>query len=210
MHLDRSYLVTGALALLLALGLCAAPAHAADTFDIDPNHSEVSFQVRHFVTPVRGEFGDFGGSVVMDGANPAASSVDFWIDANSIDTRNDNRDQHLRSEDFFSVEQNPRITFESSQVKKTGDDTYDVTGTLTLRGVSKQVTLPVTYLGSIADGRGNTRAGFATETTLNRKDYGINWNQALDQGGFVLGDDVTVAIDLETIQQKLEADASGR
>jgi len=210
MTVDRSLLEAGVLALLLTLAAGAAPARAADTFNIDPNHSEVSFQVRHFVTPVRGEFGNFGGTVVMDAADPSSSSVQFWINTESIDTRNDRRDQHLRSEDFFYVEKNPQITFQSDKVEKTGENTYDVSGTLTMRGVSQQVTLPVTYLGSISDGRGNTRAGFSTGTTLNRKDYGINWNQALDQGGFVLGDDVSVAIDLETIQKKDDGDQAGR
>lgn len=208
MSFGKLRLAAGVAALALAVTLCAVPAHAAETFKVDPNHSEVSFQIRHLVTQVRGGFNDFGGTVVMDPADPAASSVDFWIDAGSVDTRNDKRDQHLRSEDFFYVEQNPRITFESSTVQKTGDDTYDVTGTLTMRGVSKQVTLPVTFAGTAPDPWGNVRAGFSTSTTVDRKDYGINWNQALDQGGFLLGDDVAITINLEAVQQKEEQAAS--
>jgi polyisoprenoid-binding protein YceI len=212
MSYGKLHLAAGvaALALALAVTLCAAPAHAAETFKVDPNHSEVSFQIRHLLTQVRGGFNDFGGTVVMDPSDPAASSVDFWIDAGSIDTRNDQRDQHLRSEDFFYVEQNPRITFESSAVQKTGENTYDVTGTLTLRGVSKRVTLPVTFAGTAPDPWGNVRAGFSTSTTVDRKEYGIHWNQALDQGGFLLGDDVAISINLEAVQQKEEKQVAGR
>jgi len=206
MHFHRFHLTLGAVALLVALALCAAPAHA-DTFSIDPSHSEVSFQVRHLLTQVRGGFNDFGGTVAMDPAHPAESSVEFWIDANTIDTRNDKRDQHLRSEDFFYVEEYPRITFKSSDVKKTGENTYGVAGTLTMRGVTQQVTLPVTFAGTASDPWGNTRAGFSTETTLDRKEYGINWNQALDQGGYLLSDDVEITINLEAVRQKEEEQA---
>ena len=138
----------------------------------------------------------------MDPKNLPASSVEFHIKAASIDTGNQaDRDKHLRTADFFDVEKYPEITFKSESIKATGKDKYDVTGTLTLHGVSKKVTLPVTYLGQAKDPWGNTRAGFETETTLNRKDYGIVWNKALDSGGVLLGDDVKVDIDLETVKK---------
>ena len=182
---------------------------AADVHTIDAGHSEVSFQIRHLVTQVRGNFNDYEGTINLDPANLEKSSVDFRIKAASIDTNHADRDKHLRAEDFFFVEKHPEITFKSKSVKKTGKDTYDVAGTLTMRGVSKEVTLPVAYLGAVKDPWGNEKAGFATEVTLNRKDYGINWNAALDNGGFVLSDEVKVSINLET-QKKKDAAAKGK
>jgi polyisoprenoid-binding protein YceI len=192
---------------LFAAALIAASTVAAraDVYSIDKGHSEVSFQVRHLVTQVRGNFNDYQGTINLDPANLEHSSVDFQIKADSIDTNLPDRDKHLRSEDFFFVEKYPQITFKSKSVKKTGKDTYDVAGTLTLRGVSKDVTLPVTFLGTVKDPWGNEKAGFATDLTLNRKDYGINWNAALDNGGVVLSDDVKISINLETQKKKAEA-----
>jgi len=197
--------ITFALATMLAI-----PALAADTFTIDPVHSEAAFQVRHLVTKVRGQFGEFSGTIEMDAENAASSSVSFEIAAASIDTFNEDRDTHLRSADFFDVENFPKITFTSKNVTKTGDEAYDVTGDLTIRGVTREVTLPVTFLGRATDPWGNTKAGFETGTVLDRKDYGINWNRALDQGGFILGDDVTVIINLETLLVKPEGEDAGR
>lgn len=189
----------------LALALLALPTQAAvETYSIDRAHSEAAFQVRHFVTLVRGQFDSYQGTIRVNTENLEASSVEFEIDATSINTFNDRRDNHLRTDDFFSVEKHPKITFKSSKITKTGQNTYDVTGTLTLRGVSKDITLPVEFLGTLKTPFGDTRAGFSATTTLNRKDYGINWNAALDQGGFVLGDDVKIIINLETVLQKPE------
>ena len=170
----------------------------AETYTIDPGHSEVSFQIRHMVSNVRGRFNDFAGAVNMDPKNPAASSVEFHIKAASIDTNVADRDKHLRSADFFDVEKFPEITFKSKSVKATGKNQYAVTGTLTMHGVSKDITLPVTFGGEAKDPWGGTRAGFETGATLNRKDYGIVWNKAIDNGGVLLGDDVKVEINLET------------
>ena len=195
-------MTTFAAALLMMTAMTAMPALAADVYTVDKNHSEVSFQVRHLVTQVRGNFNDYEGTINLDPANLEKSSVDFRIKAASIDTNNADRDKHLRTEEFFFVEKYPEITFQSKSIKKAGKDTYNVTGTLTMRGVAKEVTLPVTWLGAVKDPRGNEKAGFATELTLNRKDYGINWNAALDNGGFVLGDDVKVSINLETQKKK--------
>ena len=189
---------------LLAAALIATSAAAvrADVYTIDKGHSEVSFQVRHLVTQVRGGFNDYEGTINLDPANLEKSSVDFKIKAASIDTNLPDRDKHLKGEDFFFVEKYPDITFKSKGIKKTGKDTYDVAGTLTMRGVSKEVTLPVTFLGTVKDPWGNEKAGFATDLTLNRKDYGINWNAALDNGGVVLSDDVKIEINLETQKKK--------
>jgi polyisoprenoid-binding protein YceI len=195
---------------LFAAALTAMPVLAAEVHNIDASHSEVSFQLRHLVTQVRGNFNDYEGTINLDPANLEKSSVDFRIKAASIDTNNADRDKHLRGEDFFFVEKHPDITFKSKSIKKADKDTYNVAGTLTMRGVSKEVTLPVTYLGSVKDPWGNQKAGFATEVTLNRKDYGINWNAALDNGGFVLSDEVKVSINLETQQKKEAAAAKGK
>jgi polyisoprenoid-binding protein YceI len=137
----------------------------------------------------------------MDAAKPEASSVTFKIDASSIDTDNADRDKHLRSPDFFDVADHPAITFTSEKVRATGKDRYAVTGTLTMHGVAKTITLPVSFLGAGKDPWGNVRSGFSTSVTLNRKDFGINWNKALDNGGLLLGEDVAVTIDLETVKQ---------
>ena len=179
--------------------LAALPAQA-ESYKIDPSHSEVGFTIRHLVSNVRGRFNDFAGTVDMDPKAPQKGSVDFQIKATSIDTANADRDKHLRTADFFDVEKYPEITFKSDSVKPAGKDKYNVTGTLTMHGVSKKVTLPVTYLGEAKDPWGNTRAGFETSVKLNRKDYGIVWNKAVDNGGVLLGDDVNVSINLETIK----------
>lgn len=154
------------------------------------------------MTKVRGRFTDFLGTIVANPAKPEASSVEFAIKAASIDTDNENRDKDLRSANFFDVEKFPEITFKSSKVKPAGKDRYDVTGTLVMHGVSREVTLPVTFLGSVPtkdrQGREGAKAGFETSLTLNRKEFDITWNRALDNGGVMLGDDVLVQINLET------------
>ena len=188
--------------LTLAVAILAAPLFA-DTYTIDKAHSEATFTVRHFVSKVSGKFDDFAGTVTGDLSKPDAASVEFAIKTASVDTGVANRDNHLRSADFFDAEKNPEITFKSTSIKPTGTkNLFNVTGNLTMRGVTKQVTLPVEFLGFAKDPGGNTRAGFTAHTTLNRKDYGINWNKALDEGGFMLSDDVDITINLETVKKK--------
>ena len=187
--------------VLAMLALAAGPAFAADTLVIDRSHSEAGFQVRHLFSNVRGRFGAFEGTIAMNAAKPEASSVAFKIDAASIDTDHADRDKHLRSPDFFDVANHPAITFVSEKIRATGKDRYAVTGTLTMRGVAKTITLPVSFLGAGKDPWGNERAGFSTSVTLNRKDFGILWNKSLDNGGLLLGDDVAVTIDLEAVKQ---------
>ena len=186
---------------LLALSIAAAAVLSAETYTIDKNHSDASFQIRHFASKVRGRFSDFEGTIQADPAKPEASSVVFTIKTASIDTNQPDRDKHLRTADFFDVEKFPEITFKSSKFTPAGKDKYDVTGTLTMHGVSKEVTLPVTFLGSMKDPRGNEVASFEIETKLNRKDFGINWNKTLDNGGVMLSDDVDISISLETKKQ---------
>ena len=183
---------------IVAAILVAASAFAADSFVVDKNHSEAVFQVRHIVSRVSGKFDDFTGSISVDPANPAASSVEFTIKTPSINTGVADRDKHLRSADFFEVEKFPEISFKSTSVKPTSrKDVYDVTGTFTMHGVTKTITLPVEFLGFAKDPRGNQRAGFTARTKLNRKDYGIVWNRALDNGGTLLSDDVDITVNIE-------------
>jgi polyisoprenoid-binding protein YceI len=185
----------------LAALLLASPA-LADTWNVDKNHSETSFQIRHLMSRVRGHFNDFAGTIVADPAKPDSATVEFTIKTASIDTGNEGRDKDLRSANFFEVEKYPEITFKSTRFKSTGKDKYDVTGTLTMHGVTKEVTLPVVFLGFGKDPWGNERAGFSIDLTLNRKDYGISWNKALDNGGALLGDDVVISINLESVKKK--------
>jgi polyisoprenoid-binding protein YceI len=169
------------------------------TFTFDKAHSEVTFQVRHLLTKVRGRFGDFEGTIEFDEAKPAESFVRFAVQAASIDTSQPDRDAHLRSADFFKVDEFPALTFVSQSVKAKGGDVYDVVGILTIRGVAKTITLPVSYLGQAVDPWGNTKLAFETETTINRKDYGLNWNAALETGGFLVGDDVKISVSIQAV-----------
>lgn len=194
MKFIRSILIISLIATPL---LAQTPAAAPEAWAVDKNHSNVIFKVRHLVANVSGSFNDFGADINIDRANPANSSVEFTIQTASIDTANQNRDNHLKSPDFFEVEKYPTIHFKSTSVKPKSKTEFAVTGDLTMHGVTKSVTLPVTFLGFGKDGRGNEKAGFSIETTLNRKDYGIVWNRTFDDGGVLLGDDVKVAIDLE-------------
>ena len=170
----------------------------AETYTVDKEHSEAMFRVRHLVSFVSGKFEDFDGTVNLDPKNPSATTVTFHLKAASINTGVADRDNHLRSADFFDAAKYPEISFTSTSVKPSGTkDVYSVTGNLTMHGITKQVTLPVTFMGFIKDPWGNEKAGFTLETTLNRKDYGITWNKALDNGGVVVGDEVTITIDVE-------------
>ncbi|MCZ7650495.1 MAG: YceI family protein [Thermoanaerobaculia bacterium] len=188
--------LTLALAFTLLALAAALPAAAATTWVVDPAHSNVDFVVRHLMANVRGQFTEFDATVVMD-PDPAKSSVEFTIQAKSIDTANEQRDTHLRSPDFFDVEKHPTITFRSTEIRRKGENAYEVTGPLTMRGVTQVITLPVSFLGELVDPWGNTKIGFETETRLDRKEYGINWNQALDRGGLLLSDEVRVEIGLQ-------------
>jgi polyisoprenoid-binding protein YceI len=194
-------------AVLAAALAAASPALAADTYQFDKAHTTVGFQVRHIVTMLGGKFQDFSGTIQVDRAKPESSSVEFTIQVASIFTNEPKRDEHLKSPDFFDAPTHPTIAFKSTSMKAAGKDSWLVTGDLTMRGVTKQVTLPVTFLGEGKDPWGNEKMGFETSTTLNRKDYGINWNKALDQGGVLVGDEVKVQISVEANKVKQTADA---
>ena len=194
------------LALALILGaLAVLPAQAADVYNVDPTHSEVSFTIRHMLSNVRGRFTDFSGVINLDPAKMTSSTVSFAVKATSIDTANGDRDKHLRSADFFDVEKYPEITFKSTAITAIDKTKYKVTGDFFLHGVTKKLTLTVTFLGTAKDPWGNERGAFETGTTLDRKEYAINWNKALDNGGVLLGDEVTVSINLESVKAKPEA-----
>ena len=189
-------------ALALALVSLASAASAAPlTFDIDQPHSQVGFSIRHFFSKVQGQFKDFSGTIVMDQAKPSASSVEVTIKAASISTDNDARDKHLRSPDFFAADSLPTLTFKSTKVVPAGKDKVQVTGDFTMHGVTKSVVLDVEFLGMGEVGVGGksfgTKAGFDATTTINRKDFGIDWNKALDQGGLMIGEDVAISLHIE-------------
>ena len=187
---------------LAAAVLAAVPATAADTYVVEKAHSDALFTIKHMMSRITGRFSDFSGTVNVDTANPAASSVEFTINAASVDTNLPDRDKDLRGPNFFDVDKYPTLTFKSSKITPASKDKFTVDGTLTMHGVSKPMSLAVEFLGFGKDPWGNDKAGFTLETTLNRKDYGLVWNKALDQGGFLLGDDVKVVINLETAKKK--------
>jgi polyisoprenoid-binding protein YceI len=174
----------------------------ARTFDVDPSHSEVTFQVRHLLTKVRGRFSTFTGTIRYDEAQPEQSSVEISIEAASIDTGEANRDTHLRSDDFFAVDKYPTLSFTSAGIAPAGNDRFDVTGDLTIRGVTKRITVPVSVLGKAIDPWGNEKLGLETEFTVNRKEFGLLWNAALETGGFLVGDDVKIALSLQAAARK--------
>ena len=197
-----------ALALAVALSFASAVQAAPTTYTIDNGHSNVGFSVRHIFSKVPGSFTKFSGAIVYDPAKPADSSVKAEIDASTVNTRNEKRDGHLKTEDFFFVEKNPTITFESTKVTPAGEGKLQVEGNLTMRGVTKPVVLDVTVLGA-AQNEKEAVAGFEAVTKVNRKDFGINWNRNLDQGGMLLGDDVEIRLDVEA-KWKNEAKAEAK
>jgi polyisoprenoid-binding protein YceI len=171
------------------------------TYRIDKAHSEAIFQVRHLVTKVRGRFTDFEGTIDFNESNPEQSSVNFTVQATSIDTAEPDRDKHLRTADFFDVETYPTISFRSKRITSRGGSDFDVVGDLTMHGVTKEIVLPVAHLGKAKDPWGGERVGFEAETSLNRKDFGLNWNAMLEAGGFLVGDDVKVSLQIQAVGQ---------
>jgi polyisoprenoid-binding protein YceI len=185
---------------LLVTALVATPLaaqNAPETWAVDKSHSRASFKVRHLMANFTGEFRDLDGTIHIDRAKPENSSVEFTIQTASISTGNDNRDNHLKSPDFFDAAKYPTITFKSTSIKPKSKNEFDVTGDFTMHGVTKRITVPVEFLGFGKGPRGGETAGFSIATVLNRKDYGVEWNRTLDEGGLLLGDDVKVSIELE-------------
>jgi polyisoprenoid-binding protein YceI len=185
-----------------ALVLIAASAAQAQTWTIDAGHSGAHFAVRHMmVSTVRGDMGKVSGSITYDGKNLAAAAVDATIDVTAISTRDEKRDAHLKSPDFFDVATYPTMTFKSKKVVPGADGAFKLVGDLTMRGVTKEVTLDVEALRPPVKMGNSTRTGTTATTKVNRQDFGVKWSRALDGGGVVVGDEVSVTIDLELIQQ---------
>jgi polyisoprenoid-binding protein YceI len=181
----------------------AAPALAELTgsYTIDPAHTRIGFVARHaMVTKVRGAFNEFDGTATLDGANPANSAARVTIKAASIDTRNAQRDGHLRSNDFLAMDEYPEITFVSTGARQVDDTTFELTGDLTIKGVTNPVTIPFTYEGAATDPFGNLRVGFDGSVTISRKDYGITWNAALEGGGVLVSDKVVLEFEISAIK----------
>ena len=172
------------------------------SWQIDLAHSHINFTVRHMmISKVRGTFETFSGSVNFDEANPANTTVDISIDAGSINTREEQRDGHLRSPDFLNADEFPTLTFKSTKVEQADEETGKLYGDLTIRGVSKPVVLDVEYAGQAKSPWGTTSAGFSAKTSINRTDWELNWNQALETGGILVGEKITIEIELELVKQ---------
>jgi polyisoprenoid-binding protein YceI len=185
---------------VLSAGLILLPTAAlATTYKVDREHTSVTFSVRHLFTRVTGRFDKFDGKIAFDPAKPQATAVEGAIDAASINTNVEKRDQHLRSRDFFDVEKFPQITFASTDVASTdpGGKSGKLNGKLTIRGVERPVVLDVEFLGEGKDPWGNVRAGFTARTKINRKDFGLNWNETLETGGVLVGDEIDIVIEAE-------------
>jgi len=177
------------------------PGYVAGTWTLDPAHSEVSFTVRHLaISKVRGTFEKFETTVVT-GENPEDTTLVATIDMSSVNTNQKDRDNHLRTSDFFAIDEYPTMEYRSTGVRQDGDD-FLLDGELTLRGVTKPVTLRGEFGGIITDGYGQTKAGASGTAKINRKDFGVNWNAAIEGGGLTLGDEVTITIDAQVVLQK--------
>jgi polyisoprenoid-binding protein YceI len=165
---------------------------------IDPAHSSVDFSVKHMmIANVKGTFKNFEASIEADPSDLTTANIEFTVDTASVDTRNGDRDAHLRSADFFDVENHPKMTFKATSISKTDDDEYEVTGNLTIRETTKPQTFKVTFEGSGKDPWGNEKVGFDVKGTINRSDYGLTWNAALETGGVLVGDKIKISLDVQ-------------
>lgn len=185
---------------------------AETTWTLDPDHTQVELAVKHMMfTTVRGQFRDVSGTIRVDEDDPSASSVEVEIEAASIDTGVEQRDEHLRSEDFLHVEEHPAITFRSTRVEgaafEPGEE-FTVAGDLTIRGTTREVELDAVYEGTGQDPWGGQRAGFTARTTIDRRDWGLEWNQALETGGVLVGHDVEIELRVQAVKQEQEAEAA--
>jgi polyisoprenoid-binding protein YceI len=194
--MKRIVTVSGIIAVALVF---AVAAHAED-WKIDGSHTNVGFSVSHIFTSVQGRFDRFDGTIVFDPKAPESAVVRATVEAASINTNNAKRDKHLRSDDFFDVEKYPTLSFESTGgITEMKDNRGKLAGNLTIHGVTKPVVFDVTFRGQGKDPWGNVRAGFAARVDINRKDYGLNWNEVLETGGLLVGEEVEIQIDVEGI-----------
>jgi len=177
-------------------------------WDFDLSHSSVNFHVRHLmVSKVHGRFSKWTGTLALDEQDLTRSHLGVTIDATSIDTKDEKRDAHLRSPDFLDVEKFPTLTFKSTSITRDGDDEYKVVGDLTIHGVTKQVTLAVEGGSFVKDPWGGTRTGFSAKTAINRKEFGLGWNVALEAGGFLVGDKLEITLEIEAVKKAASAAA---
>ncbi len=196
----KSWISKTAIAIALAVALPVL-AHA-DTWQIDPPHTNVQFAVRHMmISNVKGQFQKTSGTITTNGNDPASATIDATIDASSIDTRVDRRDAHLKSPDFLDVAKFPTITFKSTKVEADGPNKWKVTGDLTLHGVTRPVVLDVEGSGPPIQVMGHTRAGASATAKIKRSDFGLTWNKVLESGGVMVGDDVAISIDVEAVKK---------
>jgi polyisoprenoid-binding protein YceI len=176
---------------------------ASERWEIDPAHSGIHFSVRHLVvSKVRGQFNQWKTVLEIDDSDPARSRIEVHVDAASVETHEAKRDAHLRSPDFFDVEKFPELVFKSRLVEKHGDDGYRLTGDLTIRDVTREVVLDIEVGGRVKDPWGNQRVGFAATAAIDRSAFGLTWNMALEAGGVVVGDQVSVEIEVELVRRK--------
>lgn len=172
------------------------------TFKIDPAHSDVEFKVKHLmITNVTGSFASFDATLEAEKEDFSDAKVSFEADVNSISTKNEQRDGHLKGEDFFAADQFPKLSFVSTGISKLGDDEYKLTGDLTVRGNTKSITLDVTYTGTVVDPYGQTKAGFEAAGKINRKDFGLSWSAVTEAGGLVVSDEVKLLLNIQMIKQ---------
>ncbi len=196
-----------ALAFPVATLAIATSAQAAE-YKIDPSHSKIGFSVKHLmISKVTGNFKDFEGTFEFDKDKGVLGAHNFVVKTASVDTQEPKRDEHLKGPDFFDVAKFPTMTFAKSKITKDGKDKYKWAGDLTIHGVTKPVTFELEYTGSATDPWGNKRAGFNATTKISRKDYGLVWNKALESGGVVVGDEVTINLEAEAIEQGAKAEA---
>lgn len=191
---------------ILGFSLGLSTASMAVELEVDQAHSAVRFQITHLmISKVDGRFAEFSGKVHnAENGNLRNAKIDFTVNVASIDTANDDRDKHLRSDDFFNVEEHPKASFTSTRVRTRGNNRYQLTGDLTIHGVTKEVSFNVSYLGTNVDPWGNTKHGYEATTNLSRKDFGLTWNQALETGGVLVGDKVelTLVIQANEVQEE--------
>jgi polyisoprenoid-binding protein YceI len=175
---------------------------AKATWVVDPSHTTVEFSIKHMmIANVKGRFGGVEGTLVADTADLTTAAIDVAVDVASVDTRDAQRDAHLRSADFFDVEQFPKMTFKSYRIERSGENEYRLIGDLSIHGVTKSVAWNLTFEGQGKDPWGNEKAGFTAETKISRKDFGLVWNAALETGGVLVGDDVKISVAVEAARQ---------
>lgn len=175
---------------------------ATTTWVLDPSHSEINFKIKHLmISSVSGKFTDFSGSVETDEDDFNTATIEFSAAVNSINTHNEQRDTHLKAADFFDSENHPRLQFKSTQMERINDENYKLHGTLSIRGISKEISLDVEFGGTTIDPWGGTRAGFAISGKINRKDFGISFSMVSETGGVLLGEEVKLSAEVELVKQ---------